>query len=37
MTGFTYLPVVSWGWYYLSTVLDDYSPRSLASISRRMR
>ncbi len=24
-TDFTYLHVVSWGWYYLSTVLDDYS------------
>jgi putative transposase len=24
-TGFTYLKVVGWGWYYLSTVLDDYS------------
>ena len=24
-TGFTYFRVVGWGWYYLSTVLDDYS------------
>ena len=24
-TDFTYLHVVGWGWYYLSTVLDDYS------------
>ncbi len=23
--GLTYLQVVGWGWYYLSTVLDDYS------------
>jgi len=24
-TDFTYLKVKSWGWYYLSTLLDDYS------------
>jgi len=24
-TGFTYLKIVDWGWYYLLTVLDDYS------------
>ena len=24
-TNFTYLKVTGWGWYYLSTVLDDYS------------
>ncbi len=29
-TDFTYLPVLSWGWYYLSTVLDDYSRKILA-------
>ena len=29
-TDFTYLKVVGWGWYYLSTVLDDYSRCILA-------
>ena len=29
-TDFTYLHVVSWGWYYLSTVLDDFSRYILA-------
>jgi putative transposase len=29
-TGFTYLKVVQWGWYYLSTVMDDYSRYILA-------
>jgi putative transposase len=24
-TDFTYMKIISWGWYYLSTVLDDYS------------
>jgi transposase InsO family protein len=24
-TDFTYLKVVGWGWFYLSTILDDYS------------
>jgi len=24
-TDFTYLKVVGWGWYYLATVMDDYS------------
>lgn len=29
-TDFTYLKVVGWGWYYLCTVLDDYSRYILA-------
>lgn len=29
-TDFTYLKVVHWGWYYLSTILDDYSRYILA-------
>jgi len=29
-TDFTYFRVVGWGWYYLSTVLDDYSRYILA-------
>jgi putative transposase len=24
-TGFTYLKVIGWGWFYLSTILDDFS------------
>jgi transposase InsO family protein len=29
-TDFTHLKVQGWGWYYLSTVLDDYSRYILA-------
>ena len=29
-TEFTYLKVIGWGWFYLSTVLDDYSRYILA-------
>jgi transposase InsO family protein len=37
-TDFTYLPVVGWGWYFLSTVLDDYSRKILAwKLSATMR
>ena len=24
-TDFTYLKVIGWGWFYLSTIFDDYS------------
>ncbi len=24
-TDFTYLEVIGWGWFYLSTILDDYN------------
>jgi putative transposase len=24
-TDFTYFKIIGWGWYYLSTVIDDYS------------
>lgn len=24
-TDFTYLKIIGWGWYYLSTIMDDYS------------
>ena len=24
-TDFTYFQIIGWGWYYLSTVLDDFS------------
>jgi len=29
-TDFTYFKIINWGWYYLSTVLDDYSRCILA-------
>jgi len=31
-TDFTYMKVIGWGWYYLSTVLDDYSRYIIAWI-----
>ena len=33
-TDFTYLHVVGWGWYYLSTVLDDYARYIIAWLLR---
>ncbi|WP_251363655.1 transposase family protein, partial [Epibacterium ulvae] len=27
-TDFTYLKVLGWGWFYLSTILDDYAKES---------
>jgi transposase InsO family protein len=24
-TDFAYFKIIGWGWYYLSTILDDYS------------
>jgi len=29
-TDFTYLKVIGWGWFYLSTILDDYSQYIIA-------
>jgi transposase InsO family protein len=29
-TDFTYCKIIGWGWYYLSTILDDYSRYMLA-------
>ena len=29
-TDFTYLKVIGWGWYYLSTILDDYARNIIA-------
>jgi len=29
-TDFTYFKILGWGWYYLSTVLDDYSRKIIA-------
>ncbi len=29
-TDFTYLKIIGWGWFYLSTILDDYSRHIIA-------
>jgi len=34
-TDFTYLKVIGWGWFYLSTILDDYSRYIIASLPGR--
>jgi transposase InsO family protein len=36
-TDFTYLKVTGWGWFYLSTVLDDYSRYVIAWTSVKPR
>jgi putative transposase len=37
-TDFSYLKVVHWGWYYLTTILDDYSRYIIAwKLCRNMR
>jgi len=37
-TDFTYLKIIGWGWYYLSTVLDDFSRYIIAwKLCTRMR
>jgi transposase InsO family protein len=34
-TDFTYLKVIGWGWFYLSTILDDYSRYIIACCAPR--
>ena len=34
-TDFTYLKIIGWGWFYLSTILDDYSRYIISSLPDR--
>jgi hypothetical protein len=36
-TDFTYLKVTGWGWFYLSTVLDDFSRYIIGTLESRSR
>jgi hypothetical protein len=36
-TDFTYLKVIGWGWFYLSTVLDDFSRYIVGTLESRSR
>jgi transposase InsO family protein len=34
-TDFTYLKVIGWGWFHLSTILDDFSERTFIVSGKR--
>ncbi len=36
-TAFTYLEAIGWGWFYLSTILDDFSRYIIAGKLRTTR